>query len=146
MDRGILFNLDSITVKFLERGNMHAALVDPCGRRQIRRLCRQRLITLEGHDDVLVSYKTLTCEPVARWHIVDLGIVDFRLRDLAELAKHLLFFLRQRDRVFAIAGSEMLDLDEAGPAFAVLTVERNWNFVGLGDSQDGSAVARDRID
>ena len=40
----------------------------------------------------------------------------------------------------------MLDLDEAGAAFAILTIEGNGNFMSLGDSQDRAPIAGDRID
>ena len=113
--------------------------------RQLRGLHRNARVALEGNDDVLVADEALAGEPVVRRHVVHLGGDDLLAGDLAKLAQQLLLLVGERDAVDR-AWREMLDLDDAGAAFAVLAIETDRDFVGLGDREDGAAVARDGVD
>ena len=145
MHRRVFLDLDGVAQEVIERGDFEAALEDAGGGGKMWRLRRQCLVALESDKDVLVADETLAGQPVARRHVVDFRVLDFLAGDLAKLAKDLLLLLGQGDAAFLLGG-EMFDLHQAGPALAVLAVERNRDFVGLGNRQDGSPVAGDGID
>ena len=85
MDRRVLLDLDRIAQKFVDRVDFRAALEAGGGVSDVRSLRRQGLVALEGDDDVLVAHEILASQPIARRHVVDLGVLDLGLGDLAEL-------------------------------------------------------------
>ena len=144
MDGGVGLDLGHVAEEVGDRGDHHAALVAARRRRRMRRDGRKRLVAFEGDQDVLVAHEALAGETMPRRHVVDLGVDDLGLGNPAELPQHFLFFFRERDRV-PRERVKVLHLDQARAAFAVLTVERNRNLVGLGERKYGAAVARDGV-
>ena len=102
------------------------------------------LVAFEIDHNIFVSDKTLAGHAVSGWNIVDLGVENLRRRDLTELAQDFLFLLGHCDAVGALV-REGPHLHQARSAFAVTAVERDWNFVRLGDRKDRTAVSGDRV-
>lgn len=125
--------------------DLDAALEAARGVRQVRRLLGQRLVAREDHHDVFVAHEALARQAIARRHVVDFGVDDLLLGDLAELPQHLLFLFGERDGVGPLA-AQVLHLNQAGSAIAILAIEGNRNLVRLGDRQNGASVASDGVD
>jgi hypothetical protein len=140
----VFFNLHGVAEEIIERLDLDAPFVDGGGNRQRRAFDRQRHVPLKGNKDVFIAHKVLASQPVLRGHVVDLGIHDLGLGDLAQLLEHLFFLLGQRQAA-AHRGREMPDFDQTGAAFTILAVKRDGDVVGFGQPEQGAAVPGDRI-
>src|SRR6516165_5078729 len=107
-------------------------------------LLRKGFIALEGHKDILVAHEILTGEAIARRHVVYFRVHDLLACDFAELPQKLLFFFGEGNAVLALR-RQVLDLDKARAAFAILAIEGDRDLVSLSDGKDRAAVSCNRI-
>jgi len=144
MARRVFLDLHCVAQELIERADLDAALVDCGRRRQGRAFHRQRFVARERNESVLVAHKALAGQPIRRRHVVDFGINDFFPGDFPELAQQFLFLFGQRNSVTR-ARRQVLDLDNARPAIAILAIEGNGNVVGLGKRKEIAAITGDGI-